>query len=59
VKSMMDLIGLTEGRVRPPLPDLRPDEVDEVHRLVEKWKTVLWTAFRAKQISNPELCPPR
>lgn len=46
MKSMMDLIGLTEGRVRPPLPDLRPDEVDEVHRLevhrlVEKWKTVL------------------
>jgi hypothetical protein len=35
---MMDLIGLTEGRVRLPSADLRQDEVDEVHRLVEKWK---------------------
>ena len=41
MKSMMDLIGLAEGRARPPLSDLRPDEVDDVHRLVAKWKTVL------------------
>jgi 5-dehydro-4-deoxyglucarate dehydratase len=41
MKSVMDLIGLAEGRVRPPLSDLCPDEVDDAHRLVEKWKTVL------------------
>ena len=46
MKSMMDLMGLAEGRVRPPLSGLRPDQVDDVHRLVE-------------QISNPEFCPPR
>jgi hypothetical protein len=29
----------TYRRLRPDtLPDLRPDEADEVHRLVEKWK---------------------
>lgn len=38
MKSIMDLVGLAEGRVLPPLSDLRPDEVDDVLRSVESGK---------------------
>jgi len=41
MKSMMDLVGLTGGSVRPPLPNLRPEEVAEVRTMLEKWKPVL------------------
>jgi 5-dehydro-4-deoxyglucarate dehydratase len=41
MKTMMDAIGLTGGRVRPPLPDLRPEDVAEVRAMTEKWNPFL------------------
>ena len=41
MKEMMNLIGLAAGPVRPPLPDLRPEEVAEIKALLEKWKPFL------------------
>src|SRR5215471_5584399 len=37
MKSMMDMIGLAGGPVRPPLVDLRPDEVDLLRGMMVKW----------------------
>lgn len=41
MKAMMDLVGLSGGRVRPPLPGLRSEEVNEVRAMMERWKPVL------------------
>jgi len=41
MKQMMDLVGLAGGPVRPPLPRLRPAEIEEVRAIVETWKPVL------------------
>lgn len=38
MKTMMDITGQTGGFVRPPLNDLRPDEVKEMRALVKPWK---------------------
>jgi 5-dehydro-4-deoxyglucarate dehydratase len=38
MKSMMDMIGLVGGPVRPPLVDLRPDEVEALRGTLERWK---------------------
>jgi 5-dehydro-4-deoxyglucarate dehydratase len=38
MKAMMDLIGLAGGPVRPPLVDLRPDEMDSLRSMVECWR---------------------
>jgi 5-dehydro-4-deoxyglucarate dehydratase len=38
MKSMMDMIGLVGGPVRPPLVDLRPDEVEALRVTIERWK---------------------
>jgi len=34
MKALMDLLGLAGGRVRPPLVDLRPDEIASLRELV-------------------------
>jgi len=41
MKAMMDMIGLSGGPVRPPLLDLRPDDVESLRGMVERWKTWL------------------
>ncbi len=38
MKAMMDLIGLAGGPVRPPLVDLRADEVETLRAMTEKWR---------------------
>jgi 5-dehydro-4-deoxyglucarate dehydratase len=38
MKAMMDMIGLAGGPVRPPLVDLRPDEIVMLRGSLEKWK---------------------
>ncbi len=38
MKTMMDLTGQVGGVVRPPLNDLRPDEVKEISTLLKPWK---------------------
>jgi 5-dehydro-4-deoxyglucarate dehydratase len=41
IKEMMNLLGMAAGPVRPPLPRLRPGEIDELRALVQAWKPVL------------------
>jgi 5-dehydro-4-deoxyglucarate dehydratase len=41
MKVMMDLVGLTGGPVRPPLPNLRPEEITEVKAMIERWSPFL------------------
>ena len=38
MKSMMEMAGLVGGPVRPPLVDLRPDEVAALRAMMAKWK---------------------
>jgi 5-dehydro-4-deoxyglucarate dehydratase len=38
MKAMMDMIGLAGGPVRPPLVDLRPDEIAWLKTVIEKWR---------------------
>jgi hypothetical protein len=39
MKSMMDMLGQAGGPVRPPLVDLRAEEVQWVRETLGKWKT--------------------
>jgi len=41
VKAQMDLVGLHGGPVRPPLVNLRAEEVDEIRRLTDGWRAML------------------
>ncbi len=41
MKTMMDLLGQVGGHVRPPLVDLKPDEVEAVKSTIDRWRT--WT----------------
>ena len=41
MKAMMDVIGLVGGRVRPPLVDLRADEIEMLQAMLERWKVWL------------------
>jgi dihydrodipicolinate synthase/N-acetylneuraminate lyase len=41
MKEMMNRIGLAAGPVRPPLPNLRSEEVEEIKMMLEKWKPYL------------------
>jgi 5-dehydro-4-deoxyglucarate dehydratase len=41
MKSMMDMIGLAGGPVRPPLVDLKADEVKMLRGTLERWKAWL------------------
>lgn len=38
MKEMMDCVGLSGGRVRPPLNDVTPAEKAEIAAMVERWK---------------------
>jgi 5-dehydro-4-deoxyglucarate dehydratase len=38
MKAMMDMIGLAGGPVRPPLVDLRPDEIELLRGTLSKWQ---------------------
>ena len=38
MKAMMDMIGLVGGPVRPPLVDLRPDEIKLLQASIESWR---------------------
>lgn len=38
MKAMMDMIGLVGGPVRPPLVNLKPDEIETLRRMTEAWK---------------------
>ena len=41
MKEMMNQVGLAAGPVRPPLPQLRPEEKAEIGKMLEKWEPVL------------------
>ena len=41
MKAMMDMAGLRGGPVRPPLPDVRAEEREELRAMLEKWKPFL------------------
>jgi 5-dehydro-4-deoxyglucarate dehydratase len=41
MKAMMDMIGLVGGPVRPPLVDLRPDEIEALRGTIERWRVWL------------------
>jgi len=38
MKAMMDMIGLAGGPVRPPLVDLRSDELESLGGMLERWR---------------------
>jgi 5-dehydro-4-deoxyglucarate dehydratase len=38
MKAMMDMIGMVGGPVRPPLVDLRPDEIKSLQATLESWR---------------------
>jgi 5-dehydro-4-deoxyglucarate dehydratase len=38
MKEMMNLIGLAGGPVRPPLADVRPEEIAELKTMLDAWK---------------------
>ncbi|HEY7089733.1 MAG TPA: dihydrodipicolinate synthase family protein [Tepidisphaeraceae bacterium] len=41
MKAMMDLLGLVGGPVRPPLVDLRPNEIAEIRSTLDRWRAWL------------------
>ena len=38
MKAMMDMIGLVGGPVRPPLVDLRADEIELLQKMIARWQ---------------------
>ena len=38
MKAMMDMIGLVGGPVRPPLVEVRPDELESLRAITEHWR---------------------
>lgn len=41
MKEMMNILGFAAGPVRPPLPQLRPEDVAQVKIILERWKPFL------------------
>jgi 5-dehydro-4-deoxyglucarate dehydratase len=41
MKALMDLAGLAGGPVRPPLVEVKPEERQELHAILERWKEFL------------------
>ena len=41
MKEAMNQIGLAAGSVRAPLPQLRPEEKEELRIMLRNWKAVL------------------
>jgi 5-dehydro-4-deoxyglucarate dehydratase len=40
MKTCADLLGLAGGPCRPPLPDVKPEEVKELRAMMAKWKNL-------------------
>lgn len=38
MKAMMDLVGLAGGRVRPPLVDIRPEDLEQLRTQLPRWR---------------------
>ena len=38
MKAMMEMVGLAGGPVRPPLVDLRPEEIETLRGTLDRWK---------------------
>jgi 5-dehydro-4-deoxyglucarate dehydratase len=43
MKEMMNLAGLAAGPVRPPLPSMRSEDLEELRTMVERWRPMLST----------------
>jgi 5-dehydro-4-deoxyglucarate dehydratase len=41
MKAMMDMVGLRGGPARPPVPDVRAEEREELRAILDKWKPFL------------------
>jgi len=41
MKEMMSMLGFAAGPVRPPLPTLHPEDVNELRVILERWKPFL------------------
>jgi 5-dehydro-4-deoxyglucarate dehydratase len=41
MKEMMNVLGFAAGPVRPPLPQLRPEDLDQVKIILERWQPFL------------------
>ena len=41
MKAMMTLLGMPAGPSRPPLPEVRPEELEELRSMLDRWKDVL------------------
>lgn len=41
MKALMEMMGLAAGPVRPPLPEIRPEERGELRALLDRWGPVL------------------
>jgi 5-dehydro-4-deoxyglucarate dehydratase len=41
MKALMDLVGLNGGPVRPPLVNVRPEELDELRAILGRWEKYL------------------
>lgn len=41
MKKAMEILGKPAGPVRPPLPEVRPEEIKEIERLMERYEPVL------------------
>jgi 5-dehydro-4-deoxyglucarate dehydratase len=46
MKEMMNLAGLRGGAVRPPLPNVGPEETRELRRMLERWEPMLDASIR-------------
>jgi dihydrodipicolinate synthase/N-acetylneuraminate lyase len=40
MKTCADILGLAGGPCRPPLPDVKPEEVKELRAMMAKWKNL-------------------
>jgi 5-dehydro-4-deoxyglucarate dehydratase len=50
VKSIMDIVGLTGGPVRPPLVNVGEEEIVELRKMLENWGPFL----NAKLLSHKQ-----
>jgi 5-dehydro-4-deoxyglucarate dehydratase len=41
MKALMEMMGRAAGPVRPPIPEIRPEERDELRALLDRWGPVL------------------
>lgn len=41
MKEMMNIAGLAAGPVRPPLPPMRPEDLTDLRKMMERWKPLL------------------